>query len=115
MAGLPPFSHLALLRTEARDPAVAENFLRAARDEAQALLREDGNGPDDDPAVIFYAPVPPYVAKVAGFERRQMLAESLSRGALQRLLALWVPQLPALASRHKGVVRWAVDVDPVGI
>jgi primosomal protein N' (replication factor Y) len=26
MAGLPPFSHLALLRAEARDPAVAEAF-----------------------------------------------------------------------------------------
>ena len=115
MAGLPPFSFLALLRTEAREAAVAEGFLRAARDEAQGLLAERAAAPGDEPEVVFYAPVPPYVARVAGFERRQMLVESVSRGALQRLLAQWVPELPALASAHKGIVRWAVDVDPVGI
>lgn len=110
MAGLPPFSHLALLRTEAREAAAAEGFLRAARDEALALLPAT-----DDPEVIFYAAVPPYVAKVAGFERRQMLVESTSRAALQRLLSAWVPLLPSTAAQHKGIVRWAVDVDPVGI
>lgn len=110
MAGLPPFSHLALLRTEAREAAAAEGFLRAAREEALALLPAT-----DDPEVIFYAAVPPYVAKVAGFERRQMLVESTSRGSLQRLLSAWVPLLPGTAAQHKGIVRWAVDVDPVGI
>ncbi|HJV67874.1 replication restart helicase PriA, partial [Ideonella sp.] len=37
MAGLPPFAHLALLRAEAREAAVAEGFLRSARDEARAI------------------------------------------------------------------------------
>jgi len=52
---------------------------------------------------------------VADVERMQMLLESASRGALQRLLALWLPQLHGLRATHKGVLRWAVDVDPLAI
>ncbi|MFO1337722.1 MAG: primosomal protein N' [Burkholderiaceae bacterium] len=111
MAGLPPFAHLALLRAEAREAAVAEGFLRAARDEARALAESLGLAE----SLSLYPPVPPHVARVAGHERRQMLVESPSRAALQRLLARWVAGLPALRSRHKGIVRWAVDVDPVTI
>ncbi len=110
MAGLPPYSHLALLRCEAREGPVAEAFLKDARDQARALLPED-----QQQAVMFYAPVPPHVAKVAGFERRQMLVEAPSRVLLQRLLAPWMAGLPALRSQHKGVVRWAMDVDPLAI
>jgi len=106
-AGLPPYSHLALLRAEARTEDVAEAFLRAARD----LARTHPEAGD----VMFYAPVPPSVAKVAGFERRQMLIECASRATLQRLLALFTPQLPGLKNSHRGIVRWAIDVDPLGI
>ena len=106
-AGLPPYSHLALLRAEARTEDVAEAFLRAARD----LARTYPEAAD----VMFYAPVPPSVAKVAGFERRQMLVECASRATLQRLLALFTPELPALKNAHRGIVRWAIDVDPLGI
>jgi primosomal protein N' (replication factor Y) (superfamily II helicase) len=106
-AGLPPYSHLALLRAEARTEDVAEAFLRAARDLAKAL--------PEAADVMFYAPVPPSVAKVAGFERRQMLIECASRATLQRLLALFTPALPGLKNAHRGVVRWAIDVDPLGI
>jgi primosomal protein N' (replication factor Y) len=52
---------------------------------------------------------------VADVERMQMLLESPSRAALQRLLAQWLPVLHGLRSVHKGVLRWAVDVDPLGI
>ena len=110
MAGLPPFSHLALLRCEAREAAVAEAFMQAARDEAQTLMAELGVA-----EVMFYAPVPPHVAKVAGLERRQMLIESPSRVALQRLLAHWLPALHPLRSAHRGIARWAIDVDPMSI
>jgi primosomal protein N' (replication factor Y) len=106
-AGLPPYAHLALLRAEARDATVAETFLRAARALAQSMPGAD--------EVLFYAPVPPSVAKVAGFERRQMLFESRSRASLQRLLSAFTPSLPALKGQHRGVVRWAIDVDPLGI
>ena len=111
MAALPPFSHLALLRCEAREGAVAEAFLRQARDLAQGLLSQQAA----EPSVTFYAPVPPHVAKVAGLERRQMLIEAATRPGLQRLLSEWMPQLPALRSQHKGLARWAMDVDPLAI
>ena len=106
-AGLPPYSHLALLRAEAKTEDVAEAFLRAARD----LAKQFPEAAD----VMFYAPVPPSVAKVAGFERRQMLIECASRATLQRLLVLFTPELPALRNAHRGIVRWAIDVDPLGI
>jgi primosomal protein N' (replication factor Y) (superfamily II helicase) len=106
-AGLPPYSHLALLRAEARTEDVAEAFLRAARELARTFA--------ESADVMFYAPVPPSVAKVAGFERRQMLIECASRATLQRLLALFTPLLPGLKNSHRGIVRWAIDVDPLGI
>jgi len=106
-AGLPPFSHLALLRAEARTEEVAEAFLRAARELAKAW--------PESADVMFYAPIPPPVAKVAGFERRQMLIECASRATLQRLLAVFTPELPVLRNAHRGIVRWAIDVDPLSI
>ena len=106
-AGLPPFSHLALLRAEARSPQEARAFVEAACTAASTLEPAAG--------VTLYPAVPPPVAKVADMERMQMLLESFSRTALQRLLAAWMPQLHALRAEHKGVLRWAVDVDPLGI
>lgn len=110
MAGLPPYSHLALLRAESRDAAAAESFLRSAREQAMQWLHENGDLP-----VMLYSPVPPQIAKVANLERRQMLIEASHRGALQRLLAHWVPGLHALRSGQRGLARWAIDVDPLGI
>jgi primosomal protein N' (replication factor Y) (superfamily II helicase) len=106
-AGLPPFASLALLRAEAREAAVATAFLRAASEQLQA----DTAGL----AVQVYAPVPPAVSRVADVERMQMLVESPSRMALQRALAAWMPHLHRLRTEHKGLIRWAVDVDPVAI
>jgi primosomal protein N' (replication factor Y) len=106
-AGLPPFSHLALLRAEARQADIALAFLRAASDLAGSVAHEL--------KVRLYPPVPPPVSRVADVERLQMLVESGSRKALQRLLAEWLPQLQALKASHKGVLRWAVDVDPLAI
>jgi primosomal protein N' (replication factor Y) len=118
MAGLPPFSHLALLRSEAKDPLVAEAFLQEARHLALALVAgaEDQRKGSGEPATLrVYAPVPPTMAKIAGVERRQMLLEGDTRAALSRLLAQWLPELHLLKKRFKGLTRWAVDVDPHGI
>jgi primosomal protein N' (replication factor Y) len=106
-AGLPPYTHLALLRAEAKDAAEATAFLQEA-----AMVAADLPGSD---AVTLYPPVPPTLARVAGIERVQMLAESASRPALQRLLAAWLPALHTLKARHRSVQRWAVDVDPLAI
>ncbi|MEN9629682.1 MAG: hypothetical protein RJA10_2909 [Pseudomonadota bacterium] len=106
-AGLPPFSSLALVRAEAREAAVATAFLRDAAAAAGSL--------PEGAAVSVYPPVPPAITRVAGIERMQMLVESASRPALQRFLSAWLPQLQAVRPRHKGLVRWAVDVDPLAI
>ena len=109
-AGLPPHTSLALLRAEAKSAQAATDFLRAAAAAAAAL--------PDAAGVMVYPPVPPPVARVAGVERMQMLVESGSRGALQRLLGQWLPQLHALRQKdkaHRAVLRWAVDVDPLAI
>jgi primosomal protein N' (replication factor Y) len=106
-AGLPPFAHLALLRAEARTVEAATAFLEDAAMRANEIA--------EAAEVLVYPPVPPPVARVADVERMQMLLESPSRAALQRLLAQWLPVLHGLRSAHKGLMRWAVDVDPLGI
>ena len=103
-AGLPPFAALALIRADARTAQVAQAFLLQAREVAQ------GFG-----GITVYPPVPPPVAKVADVERMQMLLECPSRTGLQRMLLQWLPELDALRSQHKGLLRWAVDVDPLAI
>jgi primosomal protein N' (replication factor Y) len=46
-----------------------------------------------------------------------MLIESPSRAALQRFLASWHDSLHAVRQgpEGKGLIRWAVDVDPLAI
>ena len=65
--------------------------------------------------MLIYPPVPMSIARVANVERMQMLVEAGSRLHLQRLLAAWLPGLHGLRSQHKGLARWAIDVDPLGI
>ncbi len=103
-AGLPPFAALALVRADARTAEGAAAFLHEA-----AMLARGLDG------VTVYPVVPPHVPKVADVERMQMLLESPSRTLLQAMLANWLPQLDGLRGRHKGLLRWAVDVDPLAI
>jgi primosomal protein N' (replication factor Y) len=104
-AGLPPFAYQALVRADARTQEVAQGFLNAASAAAQGLAFFD--------RVTLYPAVPMTIQRVANVERAQMLVESASRMALQRFLAAWHGVLQA--SREKGLIRWAVDVDPLAI
>ena len=108
-ASMPPFGAQALLRADARTQAAAQAFLNLAAEQAAALPLRD--------AVTIYPAVPLTIQRVAHVERAQMLVESASRGALQRFLATWQPVLHATRSapEAKGLVRWAVDVDPLVI
>ena len=105
IAGMPPFSYQALIRAEAREQQAAQDFLNAVRT-AAAQLPEAAQ-------VQCYPAVPMVPQRVANRERAQMLVESSSRAALQRLL----PQLGVLLHqlRAKAVLRWAVDVDPLSV
>ncbi|HET6789293.1 MAG TPA: primosomal protein N', partial [Aquabacterium sp.] len=110
MAGLPPYAHLAMLRAEARTQDAAQDFLRAAAEVAEALARTLGG-------ILLYPPVPTAVQRVANVERAQMLIEAGHRVALQRLLSRLTPDWLALAQKNRpnGLIRWAVDVDPLAI
>ncbi len=105
-AGMPPFAFQALIRADARTQEAAQAFLTAASTAADGLEGAD--------RVTRYPAVPLAIQRVANVERAQMLVESGSRAALQRLLAGWQPVLHALrrTPEGKGVIRWLVDVDP---
>ena len=107
-AGLPPWSHLAMVRAEARTADAAREFLMTAASAATSC--------DQASTVTVYPPVPLPVARVADVERVQMLVESRSRAALQSFLAAWTPSLHALRrAAGSRILRWAIDVDPLAI
>jgi len=108
-ASLPPFSFQALVRAEARTQDGAQAFLNTA----SALGSEAAAGLN----VTLYPAVPMSVQRVANVERAQMLIESPSRAALQRFLAGWHAVLHEVRQgpEGKGLIRWAVDVDPLTI
>ena len=114
-AGLPPLSHQALLRADAREQAQAQGYLNEVREALQSALSADAQGAAWLQEVVLYPAVPMSMQKVAGVERAQMLLESPSRKALQGVLAQLHAQCHRLRSQHKGVIRWLVDVDPQAI
>ncbi len=112
-AAMPPFSFQALVRAEARSQEAAQGFLNLA---SQAAASES-----DMAALLaqltLYPAVPMSMARIANVERAQMLVESPSRTALQRFLSVWQAVLHHTRAdpRCKGVIRWAIDVDPLNI
>lgn len=108
-AGLPPFSFQALVRAEARTQEVAQGFLNSASTAAAELAETQH--------MTLYPAVPMSIQRIANIERAQMLIESPSRAALQRFLAAWHDILHATRQQPegKGLIRWAVDVDPLTI
>jgi primosomal protein N' (replication factor Y) len=109
LAGMPPLSFQAIVRADARTQETAQAFLNLASAAADDLPGKD--------KVFVYPAVPMTIQRVANVERAQMLVESPSRAALQRFLAAWLDVLRATRQRPevKGVMRWAVDVDPLSI
>ena len=116
-AAMPPFSFQALVRAEARTQEVAQAFLNAASAAAQQTLALQPGLDAVLPHIQLYGAVPMTVQRVANVERAQILVESGSRAALQRFLAAWQDTLRQLRAEpaHKGLIRWAIDVDPLTI
>jgi primosomal protein N' (replication factor Y) len=110
-AGMPPFRYQALVRAEGRSQSAVLGFLNAALLAAQS-------DPELAPALAqldAYPAVPQSMQRVANMERAQMLLESASRSALQQFLTRWQATLHATRSGPvgQGVLRWAIDVDPL--
>ena len=105
VACLPPYAYLALLAAEAPKRDAVDAFLAAVH-----MTGRDIAG-DECSAVEVFPPVPAVLARRAGMERGQVLAQSADRAALQRFLPRW---RSAIAARPGRRVRWSLDVDPLG-
>jgi primosomal protein N' (replication factor Y) len=116
-AELPPISHQALLRADARSQDAAQALLNAAREALELQLSAHAETADLVLQVSVYPAVPMSMQRVADVERAQMLLESTNRMALQKMLRHLHDLLHQLRSQpeHKGVIRWLVDVDPQAI
>ncbi len=120
-AAMPPFSAQALVRAEARTQEAAQALLNIARTDALDAQSGMAQWGEDWTQVLeqitLYSAVPMTIQRIANVERAQMLIESPSRTALQKFLGGWQGALHAAraAPQCKGVVRWAIDVDPLAI
>ncbi len=102
---LPPYSYLAVLRAEARDTAPLQKFMAEAVTSARAHAVANGE-------LQIWEPVPPVLARKAGFERMQLVMQSGQRKVLQEFLSAWLTVFPAKASRS---VKWHIEVDPLEV
>lgn len=96
----PPFTHLALLRAEAKMAENALEFLEMAKVHAHSL---NGHG------VTVWGPVMAPMERCGGWYRAQLLLQADQRGVLHQLLDQW---LPLVTGMSKQKVRWSLDVDP---
>ena len=114
---MPPFSYQALVRADARSQEAAQAFLNTARKRASSDMGQWPGWVQVLEQVMLYPAVPMAMQRVANVERAQMLVESPSRNALQSFLAAWQEVLHASRSdpASKGLIRWAIDVDPLAI
>ena len=106
--GLPPFSHLALLRADALKSALADAFLEDAHSIAEQLvaqLKIEG--------VELLGPIPSPMERRAGRYRAQLLLQAHSRAQLHRLLTPLCHNLETLPSARQS--RWSLDVDPIDL
>jgi len=105
-AQMPPYSFQSLVRAEARSQEAAQALLTLAAQAGEALPGREH--------LMLYPAVPMAIQRVANVERAQMLIESDSRPALQAFLAAWQEQLHLARAQPeaKGVLRWAIDIDP---
>jgi len=100
-AGLPPFSHFALLRAEAKQSAKLDAFLAKA---AEAI---------GDTEVSVHGPMPAPMPRRAGVLRGQILIEAAERTTLQAFLSRWLDTLREMPDGK--ALRWSIDVDPVDL
>jgi len=97
-AGLPPSGYQALLRADAHDRTLVEQFLV----EAAEIFPRGGTG--------IYGPVPAIMERVSGRSRMYLVLKAKSRSDLHRQIDPWLPRLRQLTSARK--VRWSIDIDP---
>jgi len=100
-AGLPPYSHQALLRAESHHADEPALFLEQALDLARRQAQ---------PGMEFWGPVPAPMERRAGRFRAHLLIQAEQRGQMQQLLSAWIPEMAGEKFARR--VRWSIDVDP---
>ncbi|MBC7001832.1 primosomal protein N' [Photobacterium sp. BZF1] len=102
-AWLPPFTYLALLRAEANQSELVEQFLQQVRGifETSPIASED---------TMVMGPNPAPLSRRAGRYRWQLLLQAPSRKALQQWLSVAKPAIALLPLAKK--IRWSIDVEP---
>ena len=105
---LPPYSHMALLRSECEDRASAQRFLEQARQLLQHWLKQYGQ---KEAPVTLLGPFPAIMERRNGRFRFQLQVFCTERKALHQTLDAAVKQLQTLKGFSK--VRWHLDVDPL--
>lgn len=106
--GLPPFSHLALLRADALKAELADIFLEDAYSIAEQLIKLHSIE-----GVELLGPIASPMERRAGRYRAQLLLQATSRAQLHRLLTPLCSNLENLASARQS--RWSMDVDPIDL
>ncbi len=96
---MPPYSHIALFRAEARDYKVTYDFLN----QIKQLLENSAK------KLQLYGPVSAPIQRKAGLQRIQLLVQADKRHALQTALAEVMPKFSSLS--HVNKVKWSLDVD----
>ncbi|MGB5324749.1 MAG: primosomal protein N' [Pseudomonadales bacterium] len=104
--GLPPFSHMALLRADSRKPRAALDFLR----QLQQQLRRELLATPDAGNVHCGQPASALMERRAGRHRAQMVLHASRRGALHRLLDTARSRIES--GDVPGHLRLSIDVDP---
>ena len=103
--GLPPYSHLTLLRVKARQPNLSIDFLHRVERYAKQLAQ--------GVQVHVYPPIPAVMEKKAGYHRACMLFEAQNVTVLNRYIATLVKKVKALPTQKD--MRWHFDVDPLEV
>jgi len=98
---LPPAGKLLMLRTDAGDVDVGEEFLQALRSAAQPRLAANTR---------LIGPLPSPMQRRAGKFRSQMLVTTSSRKSAQIAAALLVDIAQTLTIKRG--MKWSIDVDP---
>jgi primosomal protein N' (replication factor Y) len=103
-AGFPPHTFQAILRADAPQLEVAQQFLAHARQLALALA---------PPQLRVFDPVPMRMTRLARRERAQLLVEADERACLQSFVTTWSHALRAQRTARE--LRWQIDVDPLEV
>ena len=103
-AGLPPFSHQALIRADAKNQDKASTFLIKVGQMAKQTAREQ---------VLILGPAPAPMTRRAGTYRFQLLIQSSSRRHLHNTLDKLLPDIGKLPKSAQ--VKWSIDIDPIDL